>query len=506
MKKVYKTILLVLILLSLSFVLISCGSDETEKENDKVRIVVRVAQDPDFLDPHRAAASGTYEIMFNVFEGLLDPNTDGGVKPAVASSYSVSDDGKVYTFKLRKGIKFHNNNLVTVEDIKYSLDRLIGTENSNGLSTEFSNKVEKVSIVDDDTVKVFLKELDTNFLSNFIQPIIPKDNDEFQNIKPIGTGPFKFIEYIPGQKIIMEKNENYWNKDVPKIDEIEFRIIPDEQASLLSFKAGEIDMYPRISAEYIESLGENSYVVDGAQNLVQLFAFNMNRKPFNDKRVREAINHVVDKDQIIKALANGYGSKIGTNMSPAMKKYYNEDLENYYDVNIDKAKELLNDAGYKDGFDMIITVPSNYKFHVDTAQIIVEQLKQVGINASIEQVEWGVWLDRVYTSRDYQSTVIAFTGKLNAYDVLKKYMSDYPRNFINYNNEEFDKTMNDIGKEINEDKRVELYKKAEAILTSDAPAVFIMDPNLIVAIKDHFQGYQLYPLYIQDISTMYKVE
>ncbi|PWJ89335.1 peptide/nickel transport system substrate-binding protein [Oceanotoga teriensis] len=506
MKKVYKTILLVLILLSLSFVLISCGSDETEKENDKVRIVVRVAQDPDFLDPHRAAASGTYEIMFNVFEGLLDPNTDGGVKPAVASSYSVSDDGKVYTFKLRKGIKFHNNNLVTVEDIKYSLDRLIGTENSNGLSTEFSNKVEKVSIVDDDTVKVFLKELDTNFLSNFIQPIIPKDNDEFQNTKPIGTGPFKFVEYIPGQKIIMEKNENYWNKDVPKIDEIEFRIIPDEQASLLSFKAGEIDMYPRISAEYIESLGENSYVVDGAQNLVQLFAFNMNRKPFNDKRVREAINHVVDKDQIIKALANDYGSKIGTNMSPAMKKYYNEDLENYYDVNIDKAKELLNDAGYKDGFDMIITVPSNYKFHVDTAQIIVEQLKQVGINASIEQVEWGVWLDRVYTSRDYQSTVIAFTGKLNAYDVLKKYMSDYPRNFINYNNEEFDKTMNDIGKEINEDKRVELYKKAEAILTSDAPAVFIMDPNLIVAIKDHFQGYQLYPLYIQDISTMYKVE
>ncbi|MFD0871838.1 MULTISPECIES: ABC transporter substrate-binding protein [Paenibacillus] len=483
----------------------SSGSGDSAKTENSAKeggtVVVAVPQDPDFLDPHLAVASGTQEMMFNVFEGLLKPNERGEVQPAIAQSYEISDDGLTYTFKLREGVKFHNGNPVTAEDVQYSYERLMGKDSGKPLSTAFGN-VESVEIVDSQTIAVKLKANDVSFLSYLTAAILPEGYED-QNTAPIGAGPFKFVEYAPNQRLVLEKNKDYYIPGVPYLDRVEFRIMPDSEASLLALKAGEIDMYPRIDSERAEELGDGFHFVDGMQNMVQLMTMNHSRKPFDNVLVRQAINYAIDVDEIIQVVAAGKGTKLGSNMSPAMQKYYQEGLENTYDVNLEKAKSLLAEAGYENGFSTTISVPSNYKFHVDTAQVIAQQLQKVGIQAEIEQVEWAVWLDRIYKGRDYDMTIIGLTGKLDPHEVLVRYASDYKANFYNYVNPEYDKLIKQAQIELDDAKRVGLYKEAQKILTDDAVAVYIMDPNFVVAMKKELKGYKLYPIYVQDMSTMY---
>ncbi|WP_068620839.1 ABC transporter substrate-binding protein [Paenibacillus tuaregi] len=464
-------------------------------------IVVIVPQDPDYLDPHLAVAAGTSEMMFNVYEGLLKPNEKGEVYPAIAESYEISKDGLTYTFKLRQGIKFHNGNPLTAQDVKYSYDRLAGKDTGKPLQPAFAG-IDSITTPDDHTVVIKLKENNASFLTSLIAAVIPK-NYQDSNKKPIGTGPFKFVEYVPGQRLVLEKNPDYYVKDVPKLDKVEFRIIPDQEAALLALKAGEADIFPRIGTEKLDELGDDFKSVSAPQNLVQLMTFNIARKPFNDLKVRQAINYAIDKDEIINGVALGKGTKLGSNMSPIMSKYYEAGLEDTYKTNLDKAKSLLAEAGYKDGFSTTLTVPSNYKFHVDTAQVIVQQLAKVGIKVKIVPVEWAVWLSQVYQGRDYDMTIIGLDGKLDPNDILNKYVSDSKNNFFNFSDPAYDKVLKEGLKEIDPEKRADLYKEAQKILTNDAAAVYIMDPNLNVALKKNIEGYKQYPLYVQDISTLY---
>ncbi len=476
---------------------------EEPVSQDGGNIVMVVEQDIDYLDPHLAAASGTEEILFNIFEGLMHPDSTGAVYPAVAESYDISDDGLTYTFTLREGIKFHNGEPVTIEDVKYTMDRIMGTETGTPLRSELAN-VASVETPDDSTIVFTLNQRDSAFLSNlYYAKIVPKTNEENFNTFPIGTGPFKFAEYLPEQRVVIEKFEDYWQEGVPHLDQVEFRIIPDREAALLSLQLGEIDMFPRLPIDRVAELGEGFKTIEGSSNMVQLMPMNNNVEPFDDIRVRQAVNYAVDVDEIIEAVAFGYGRKLGSNMSPVMAKYYKEGLENTYDYDPDKAIELLTEAGYPDGFDLTITIPSNYQFHVDTGQVIFQQLANVGIDVEIELVEWGVWLERVYQGREYQATIIAFTGKLDAYKVLNKYISTDRTNFFNFENAEVDELMAAAAQELDDEAAVEMYKRVQEIITENAPAVYIMDPEFSIAMKENISGYVLYPMYAQDMSTVY---
>ncbi|WP_027092834.1 ABC transporter substrate-binding protein [Cohnella thermotolerans] len=465
------------------------------------KVVVAIPQDVDYLDPHLAVAAGTSEVLFNLFEGLLKPNDKGELYPAIAESYEISPDGLTYTFKLRDGVKFHNGSPVTSADVKYSYDRLAGKVTGTPLLASFAS-VDSITAPDDKTVVIKLKENNTSFLTALTSAVIPKDYKD-SNKQPIGTGPFKFKEYVPGQRIVLEKNPDYYVKGVPYLDEVEFRIITDAEAAYLAFKSGEVDLYPRIGAEKLEELGDEFGKLSGPQNLVQELVLNNAKKPFDDIRVRQAVNYAIDKDEIIQGVALGQGVKVGSHLSPVLKQYYQEGLEDLYKTDVEKAKSLLAEAGYKDGLEITISVPSVYPFHVNTAQVIAQQLEKVGIKAKIESVEWAVWLDRIYKGRDYQSTVIAFDGKLNPYDILNKYLSDAPNDFFNYKNPEYDQTLKSALTEVDENKRTELYKKAQTILAKDAAAVFIQDIYDSVAFKKDLAGYKRYPIYVQDLSTVY---
>ena len=460
---------------------------------------VGIAQELDSLDPHKMVYAGTKEVLFNVFEGLVKPDQNGDLVPAVASEYKVSEDAKVYTFTLRDGITFHDGSAVTAEDVKYSIERYAEIQ---GESSAFSI-MESVDIVDEKTVEVHLSEGNSEFLANLTLAVLPKSNEANFETQPIGTGPFKFVSFTPGQSFVVEANEGYWNPELPYLDKVTFKIVADADTALTELQAGTLDVYQYMTEDQASTLTSGFNIVQGSINYVQGLFLNNNFEPFQDVRVRQAINYAVDKDMINEFLFSGKSHIIGTNMIPAFKKYYNEETESYYTRDVEKAKALLAEAGYENGFDLVITVPNNYAPHESTAQIIVENLKEVGINATINLIEFSTWVDDAYNGRNYQATVVAVDGTLSPSSWLAKNLSTASNNFTNFNNADFDEAYTSALASIDDAEKVELYKKCQMILAEDAASVYIQDPANLVALNEKLDGYVFYPCAAQDMSLVY---
>ena len=470
----------------LGLTLLGCGKEEKKVEKKVIKTIT--SMDIDSLNPYKMVSSASEEIMMNVFEGLVMPGEDGGIIPAVAKEYSISDDGLVYKFKIRENIKFHNGNPLDVKDVEFSLRKMSGREGDTPAQAMFAN-IKDIKITGEDEVTVELKQPDSVFIYYMTEAIVPDENKDLLDKEPIGTGPFKIASYEREQKLTLTRNNDYWGEKA-KIDDVEIFVTPNAETAFLKLLSGEIDMLPRVDAKRINEL-KKFKTISGAQNTVQLFALNHKFEPFSHKEVREAINLAIDKDAVIKNVMGGYGIKLETNMSPVMKKFCIDNVGETRDV--EKAKKLLKEAGYSD-LRFTVRVPSNYIMHVTTAQVIAEQLKEAGITMNIETVEWATWLSDVYTGRKHEATIVGLTGKLDPDSILKRYVSDYPRNFFNYNNPAYDKLIADAKISSDENERIKYYKEAQRILRDENVAVFIMDPELITAMNKNINGFIYYPL------------
>ena len=465
-------------------------------------VVYGMTQDLASLDPHVDTDAGTRDVVFNLYEGLVKPTSDGGFIPAVASDYIISDDAKTYTFTLRDGITFHDGTPVTIEDVKYSIDRYAEIQ---GESSAFSSLVDSVEVQDDKTLVVNLKESYSEFLPMMTIAIIPQSNEDPAG-NPIGTGPFKYVSYTPGQNLELEKYDGYWQEGVPSLDSVEFKFIADVDTAFVELQAGTIDILKYLTSAQAETLGDDYNIVQGSMNLVHAMYLNSAYEPLSKTEVRQALCYAVDRDAINNFIFGGKSHIIGSHMIPAMSKYYEPEAETVYSYDPEKAKELLADAGYADGFDLEITVPSSYSQHVDSAQIIADELSQVGINVTLNQVEWSTWLQDVYKGGNFQATVIGFDGTLAPSDWLKKYVTDDAKNFMHYSNTEYDDVFNTAYTTVDDDVKVENYKKAQMILAEDAAAVYIEDPANLVAVSKKFGGYTFYPTAAEDMSLLYQVD
>lgn len=465
-------------------------------------VVYGMTQDLASLDPHVDTDAGTRDVVFNLYEGLVKPTSDGGFIAAVASDYTISDDAKTYTFTLRDGITFHDGTPVTIEDVKYSIDRYAEIQ---GESSAFSSLVDSVEVQDDKTLVVNLKESYSEFLPMMTIAIIPQSNEDPVG-NPIGTGPFKYVSYTPGQNLELEKYDGYWQEGVPSLDSVEFKFIADVDTAFVELQAGTIDILKYLTSAQAETLGDDYNIVQGSMNLVHAMYLNSAYEPLSKTEVRQALCYAVDRDAINNFIFGGKSHIIGSHMIPAMSKYYEPEAETVYSYDPEKAKELLADAGYADGFDLEITVPSSYSQHVDSAQIIADELSQVGINVTLNQVEWSTWLQDVYKGGNFQATVIGFDGTLAPSDWLKKYVTDDAKNFMYYSNTEYDDVFNTAYTTVDDDVKVENYKKAQMILAEDAAAVYIEDPANLVAVSKKFGGYTFYPTAAEDMSLLYQVE
>ncbi len=519
MKKRMRGILLVSVLLTLTIALSACSGDkagdtsgsEAETANEagsetagESSITIGIPQDlEESLDPHKAVAAGTKEILFNIYEGLVKPDSDGNMVPAVASKFTMDSEGKTYTFTLRDGIRFHDGTPVTVEDIQYSIERCADTSGEGTLLVPAFSNIESVEIVDEKTVNVHLVDADTEFISELTAAIIPKDNADPDGTA-IGTGPYRFVSRSIQDNIVLTRFEDYWGAKA-NIKDINLKIIADGDMIVTNLKSGAIDMFCRLTTDQVNELaGSNFDVYEGTMNLVQALYLNNSVPPFQDVRVRQALCYAVDPQGILDLGFSGKGTIIGSSMFPAFGKYYMEELASLYPTDIDKAKELLKEAGYADGFSFSITVPSNYQPHVDTAQIIVEQLKQINVEATVNLVEWDTWVSEAYIGRKFESTVVGVDAStLTARALLERFTSTNDKNFINFNNADYDAAFARAIATTDDAEKTAYYKECERILAEDAANVYIQDMSSLVVLNNRYGGYVFYPLYVQDFAALY---
>ncbi len=470
---------------------------DTAKVNE---ITVAIAQDlDDSLDPHKAVAAGTKEVMFNVFEGLVKPTPEGDLIPAVAGEYQVSEDGMTYTFTLRDGVKFHNGDDVTMADVVYSIERCADDSTGEALVPALSAIADMQA--EDDTLTITLDAPNSEFLSYLTLAVLPEGYDD-QDTAPVGTGPFKFVSRAAQDNIVLERFEDYWGEKA-YLDKVTLKIIENADSILMSLQSGAVDLCAHLTSIQVAQLGEDFTVAEGTMNLVQALYLNNAEAPFDDVRVRQALCYAVDKQGVIDLAFDGYGSPIGSSMYPAFAKYFDDSLTDYYPHDVEKAKALLTEAGYPDGFEMTITVPSNYQPHVDTAQVVVEQLKAVGVNAKLELVEWGSWLSDVYAGRQFQSTVVGVdASNMTARALLGRFESSASNNFINYKSEAYDQLFAQAQSCRDDAEQTELYKQMEADLTHNAANVYLQDLADLVAVRKGLEGVRFYPIYVLDLAGL----
>ena len=512
MKKRFLVIVLSFVLL---FSLTACGGGGSDTPEININpepagepveggeITIGITADLDSsLDPHVSSSSaGTREILFNVFEGLMKPDAEGNLNPAIAESYTVNDKADEYTFTLRQGVKFHNGNDVTVDDVVYSLSRAAGLETGEPLVADVAG-IKSVKATDDKTVVVKLAAPDTEFLAHITTAIIPKDVDPEKEV--VGTGPFKFAGRKVQESITLEKFADYYGEKA-HLDKVTLKVIDNAETLVMSLKSGAIDMATHLVFSQVKELAGLN-IFEGASNAVQGLYLNNAVKPLDDPKVRQALSYAIDKQAILDLAFDGHGALVGSSMFPALKKYFMDELTNYYTPDPAKAKELLTEAGYENGFDLEITVPSNMQQHVDTAQVIVEQLQAVGINATINQVEWNTWLEDVYRGRKYQSTIVSFDAHgVAASDMLARFQSDNGKNISNFASEAYDAAYKKAVSTTDDAAQTESFKECEKILTEEAANVYIQDVASFVALGSDFYGFEFYPLYVADFSKIFKI-
>ena len=513
MKK--KLLALFLALVMVGAVLPGCGDGSKDpggqgnngKTGEPVKggeITVGIAQDlDDSLDPHQTVAAGTREVLFNIFEGLVKPNSDGEMIPAVAEKYTLSEDGTTYTFTLREGVKFHNGQTVTAEDVVYSINRCAAVPEGQEkpLVAAFS-AVKSVEALDEKTVAVTIAQRDLEFISYMTAAIIPADYEN-QDTAPVGTGPFRFVSRTPQQDFVMERFEDYWGAPA-WLDKVTYKICENADALVMNLNGGSIDLCAHLTSAQASQLNQSFQVLEGTMNLVQAIYLNNAVAPFDNVKVRQALCYAVDVDAMLDLTSDGHGTKVGSSMYPSFGKYFDASLADAYPHDPEKAKELLAEAGYPDGFTFTITVPSNYQPHVDTAVVLAQQLSAVGVTADIQKVDWNTWVNDVYGGRNFQSTVVGFdSSTLNASGMLARWVSDNDKNMINYNNPDYDAAFAAAQSTTDDEEQTALYKQCLKILSDTAANVYLQDMADFVAMDPALEGYEFYPLYVIDMAKLY---
>lgn len=503
--------LLMLISAVLTVALSGCSGDRADAASKDdisntpagLAINVGLAKDlDDSLDPHKTVSAGTKEVLFNVFEGLVKPDPDGNLIPAVAESYKVSDDRLTYTFTLREGVKFHTGDEVTADDVVYSIKRCAGMleEEPEALVTAFS-VITDVHAEDERTVVITIEAPDLEFISYLTSAIIPEGYAE-QATAPIGTGPFQFISRSAQENIVLKRFDGYWG-DKPELTDVTFKIITQDTI-VTSLLSGSIDMCGHLTPAQAAEVSSKYDIAKGGMNSVYGVYLNNAVAPLDNADVRRALCHAVNVEEIMTLVFDGEGTPVGSSMYPAFGKYFCEELTGYYDFDPEKAEQMLADAGYPDGFDLELTIASNITQYVETAQVVSEQLKAVGVNVSINLVDWETWLSEVYVGRNYEATIVDIDAStMTARALLERFTSDYPKNISYFADEAYDASYAAAISAATDEEQIAAYKRCQEILAEQAANIYLMDMADMVAIRSDLEGYTFYPIFVIDLAKIH---
>jgi peptide/nickel transport system substrate-binding protein len=450
-------------------------------------VTIGLQQEPTVLDP-TADATASIDGIFthNVFESLVTVTEDGEIAPDLAESWTVSEDGLSYTFKLHDGVKFHDGSTLDSADVKFSVDRAMGPDSVNPSKDVFES-IESVEAPDPLTVVISMKKPDAFFLFGMAQgdaSIIAEGTEEANKTAPVGSGPYRFESWTRGDRIVLAKNPDHRDAAEVGMEKITFRFISDPAAAVAALMAEELDAFPGMPAPEVLPQFEADprfNVVVGTTEGEVILAMNNSKPPFDDVRVRRAVAHALDRKAIIDGAMYGYATPIGSFFPPHHKAYL--DLTGLYELDVEKAKALLAEAGHADGLEVIMRLPP-FPYARRSGEIIQSQLAKIGIDAKIENVEWGFWISEVYKKKAYDLTIIAHTSPNDMGNFARG-----PDYFYGYDNAEFAALWDSIRTETDPAKLDALQKEGQRFLADDAVHGFLFQLPRLGVYKKELTGY-----------------
>ena len=429
----------------------------------KEDITVALQLEPPHLDPTSAAAGAIDSVLYsNVFEGLTRFMGDGSVVPGLAESWEISEDGQTYTFKLREGVTFHDGSTMDAEDVKFTLDRINAEDSANAQKALYS-AISEVNVIDPQTVEVKLSEPNGNMLFNLAWgDAVIVAPESIENIKqiPIGTGAFKFDDWSQGDKITLSRYEDYWGEPAT-LEAATFKFISDPTAAFAAVMAEDVDVFAGFPApENIPQFEADPrfQVLIGSTEGETILSINNKQAPFDNVKVRQAVAHAIDRQAIIDGAMFGYGTPIGTHFAPHNPDYV--DLTEMSGHDPEKAKALLAEAGFEDGFETTLHLPPP-SYARRGGEIIAAQLAEVGIKAEITNVEWAQWLETVFKGKDFGLTIVSHTEPM---DINIYANPDY---YFQYDNAEFQSLIAEFNKTADPAARSEMLAKAQQMIAED---------------------------------------
>jgi peptide/nickel transport system substrate-binding protein len=463
-------------------------------------LVAQITAEPPGLDLTATPAAATAGVVFyNIQECLVKVDRHGKIVPWLAERWHTSDN-RNYTFFLKRGVRFHNGRELKAPDVKFVFERALNPETKHP-HPEYYAAIGDIIVKDDYTITFALTRLNANFLLNLARQgsvIYPKEAVETLKSAPVGTGPFRFGEWVRGDRILLVRNPDYHVKGLPKLERVTFRFIADPNAALAALKAGDVDASLfGLGPEHVTDLQRSprfTVVVGDTTNDV-ILAMNNARKPFTDVRVRRAITHAVDKGEILKGAMFGMGRILGSNVDP-LNPYF-VDLAGAMPHDPSSARRLLTEAGYPNGFEAVLKVSPQYQYTVRSGEIVVSQLQKVGVRVRIEQIEWGQWLSRVWKEADYDLTII---GHAEAWDI-NNYAK--PKYYFRYDSPRFQEVFQKSEVTLDDKARRDLYVQMQRLLVEDAPVVWLFMLPRLAVVKKGVQGiWKDLPVPANDLSEV----
>jgi peptide/nickel transport system substrate-binding protein len=487
-----------IVLLTLAVMLLGMAVD-TAAQAPRA-LVVQTGTEPPGLDLTATPASATAAVvLYNIQECLVKVDAHGKIVPWLAERWHAADN-RNYTFFLKKGVRFHNGRELKAADVKFVIERAMNPETKHPYPQYYA-AIGDIIVKDDYTITFSLKSPSANFLLNLARQgsvIYPREAVDTLKSSPVGTGPFVVADWVRGDKIVLKRNADYHVKGLPKLEQVTFRFIPDPNAALAALKAGDIDASLfGLGPEHVADLKKDGRfdVTIGETTNDVIMAMNNSRKPFTDVRVRRAITHAINKPDVVKLAMFGMGRVIGANVDP-LNPYF-VDLAGAVPYDPAKAKKLLAEAGYPNGFEAVLKVAPQYYYTVRAGEVIVDQLAKVGVKVRIEQIEWGQWLSRVWKEADYDLTII---GHAEAWDVAN-YAN--PKYYFRYDSAKFQDLFNQSEITLDDKTRRDQYVQMQKMQAEDAPAVFLfIHPRLVVAKKGVTGFWKDLPIPSADLSEV----
>ncbi len=426
-------------------------------------ITIGMQLEPPNLNPTGGAAAAIDEVVYaNLFEGLTRYKSDGSIVPALAKSWDISSNGLSYTFYLHKNVEFHDGTKMDAEDVKFSLDRARSDESTNAQKSLFEG-IKNVKIVDPYTIEVNLKSPDGGFITNLAwgdAVIVAEESINLVETNPIGTGPFKFSKWIKGDRVELIKNNSYWGKSI-FLDKAVFKFISDPTAAFAAVMAGDIDAFPVFPAPENLSQFESDKrfkVIVGSTEGETILSTNNKKPPFDNLKMRKALAHAINRQEIINGAMFGFGTPIGTHFAPHNPDYVDLKSTSRYDPPL--SKKLIAETGYSS--ETVITLklpPPSYARR--GGEIVASQLRSVGFNVEISNLEWAQWLEQVFKGKDYNLTIVSHTepADINIYA-----RPDY---YFQYDSEEFRGLMKALNLANIQSERTKILREAQTLISND---------------------------------------